>query len=86
MTTTHDYGPDQRYRGHDYIFEPIDAGLKGRMIGWGKGVKQGHYILLEQSESQDGRTRYRIDQIEYKLNPDDMWNAIVSFAPPGELP
>ena len=73
---THDY--TRRTWGHDYIFRPIDDGMKGDMSGWGYGIEQGDYLLLQ---NDDASTRYQVDTIDYYANPDDQWRASVTFAP-----
>lgn len=73
---THDYtNPGW---GHDYIFEPVEEGLKGNMMGWGHGLKNGDYLLLKNGNSS---TRYKIESVEYLGNPPDMWKAKVRFYP-----
>lgn len=73
---THDY--THRGWGHDYIFDPIDNGKRGSMMGWGHGITKGDYLLLQ----NDGdSTRYRVTSIEYMMDPRDMWSAKVTFAP-----
>lgn len=78
---THDYGPGRRGWGHDYAFTPQDGGIRASMSGWGHGISEGDYLLLESSKAADGRARYRVDRIEYCRDPQDMWFAEVSFAP-----
>lgn len=73
---THDY--TFRFWGHDYVFDPVDGGIKGDMMGWGDGLQKGDYLILENGEHG---SRYQIDSIEYLGNPSDMWKAKVSFAP-----
>jgi hypothetical protein len=75
---THDY--TVRKWGHDYTFDPLDEGQRGRMIGWGRGLLNGDYLLLENPESGHP-TRYRIKAVTYFHNPGDMWRADVVFAP-----
>lgn len=72
----HDY--TNRYWGHDYTFDPLDNGIKGRMMGWGCGIKSGDFLIIQNGE---GSTRYKVDSIQYFLDPHDMWSAVVSFAP-----
>ena len=72
---THDYS--RRCWGHDYTFDPIDNGLRGAMMGWGHGLKQGDYLILE---NKDKSTRYQIEKIDYFSDPNDMWSADVVFA------
>ena len=77
--STHDY--TKRYWGHDYIFKPIDGGMRGEVTGWGYGLSDGDYLLLQ---NKGGSTRYRIEQVEYiggQGGPHDMWKADVVFAP-----
>ncbi len=74
--TTHDY--TKRYWGHDYTLEPINQGKKGHMMGWGRGIKKGDFLLLENG---DDSTRYKVDSINYRSDPPDMWSANVTFAP-----
>lgn len=74
---THDY--TVRVPGHDFTFRPRDGGLKGHMMGWGYGLKRGHYLVLPHDEA--GTTRYRIESISYYSDPPDMWSAEVVFAP-----
>jgi len=73
---THDY--TKRYWGHDYTFDPIDDGKKARMMGWGRGIKKGDYLIFQNGK---GTTRYQVKKIEYKRDPNDMWFADVEFAP-----
>lgn len=73
---THDY--TVREWGHDYTYQPIDGGLKGKMVGWGVGIEPGDYLILP---NRDTTTRVRVDRIGYHLDPPDMWEADVSFAP-----
>ena len=76
--TTHDYGPGHRYWGHDYTFTPTAGGQRGRAMGWGQGIRTGDYLLLANGHRS---TRYRVESIEYMLDPDDMWAADLVFAP-----
>lgn len=73
----HDY--TLRGPGHDYNFNPRNDGLEASMIGWGRGIKDGDYLILAH---QDGdTTRYRVKSINYFMDPRDMWKADVEFAP-----
>ncbi|MFJ9771185.1 hypothetical protein ACIRVF_08070 [Kitasatospora sp. NPDC101157] len=80
--TTHDYGPGKRIWGHDYaITRTIDGGQQLKASGWGPGgarIQQGDYLLL-QNGNRD--TRYRVAEVEYCLDPADMWHATLDFAP-----
>ena len=76
---THDYGPGLRKWGHDYTIMGIhDGGKRLNVSGWGDGLREGHYILLQQG---DGSTRYLIKEVSYYSDPDDMWKAVLIFAP-----
>lgn len=76
MNKTYDY--TKRYIGHDFIFHPQDAGLKGHMYGWGLGLVNSDYLILPNGIDN---TRYQIKSISYFLDPSDMWTADVIFAP-----
>jgi hypothetical protein len=73
---THDY--TKRGWGHDYIFRPIDGGMRGSMTGWGHGIGDGDYLILQ---NEGDTTRYRVDEISYYSDPPDQWRASVTFAP-----
>lgn len=75
---THDYSV--RTWGHDYVYKPLDEkGLTADMMGWGCGIEAGDYLIIR--SGQGGTTRYQVASIEYYANPNDMWNAKVTFAP-----
>lgn len=77
---THDY--TNRYWGHDYGITEIINKDTIRMYGWGRGIKKGDFILLENnSHGIRESTRYKITAIEYKDDPPDMWTATAKFAP-----
>lgn len=73
---THDY--TKRYWGHDYVFHPESGGLKAHMMGWGHGLKAGHFLILQNGA---GSTRYQIKKVKYFDDPPDMWDASVVFSP-----
>lgn len=79
---THDFGPGRRYWGHDYtLFKVIDGGRRLRASGWGHDgvlIKKGDYLLLDGGERA---TRYQVEEIDRVMDPDDMWNAVLVFAP-----
>lgn len=79
--TTHDFTTRRGY-GHDYTFEPIDGGWKGKVFGWGYDVKVGDYLILPNG---DLSTRYVVDTVKYYPDPPDMWRAEVTFAPRNAL-
>jgi hypothetical protein len=68
---THDYTHQVR---DSYVFEPIDNYAKGNMTAYGKGVKIGDRIILE--DAGDTYT-YQVEQIDYYLAPPDMWIALL---------
>lgn len=74
---THDY--TKRYWGHDYaILRVENEGEILRMMGWGYGLEAGDYLILSNGGDT---TRYRIQTVEYKSNPRDMWSITAVFAP-----
>jgi hypothetical protein len=75
---THDYTGGNRRWGHDYTFRPVNSGAAGEAMGWGRGIVRGDYLILENGT---GSTRYRVVEIEYFMNPDDMWRASVPHHP-----
>jgi hypothetical protein len=76
VVTTHDY--TRLSWGHNYTFKPVRGGLEGQMLGWGKEIRAGDFLLLQNG---DKTTRYRIRDIRYYVDPEDMWEAWVVFAP-----
>lgn len=81
---THDYGPGKRCWGHDFtITRVINEGQCLKVTGWGPligpMIRAGDYLILDRS---DGRsTRYQVQDITYCLDPSDMWEATLAFAP-----
>jgi hypothetical protein len=73
---THDF--TVRCWGHDYTFDPVEGGLRGKAMGWGDGLQDGDYLLLRNGE---GSTRYRIERVRYFSPQGDMWKADLIFAP-----
>lgn len=74
---THDY--TRRTWGHDYTtLKVIDGGQRLRLSGWGLGINSGDYLILLNG---NGTTRYRVDSIEYRMDPCDMWFVEATFAP-----
>jgi hypothetical protein len=77
MPQTHDY--TKRTWGHDYAtVNVIDGGQQLRLSGWGSDIHDGDYLIIRNG---NGTTRYRVDRIEYRMDPADMWFADVTFAP-----
>lgn len=74
---THDYS--RTTWGHDYVIhQVIDNGQRLRVSGWGHGISNGDFIVMS---NPPGTTRYRVDNIDYRCDPPDMWFADLSFAP-----
>ena len=77
MSNTHDY--TNTGWGHDFTVLNIeDNGLSISLAGWGMGLSDNDFIIIKNGA---GTTRYRLDSVEYKSNPSDMWFASASFAP-----
>jgi hypothetical protein len=77
---THDL--TNRGWGRDYTFDPKEDGLKGRMMGWTRGINKGDYLILQNGNET---TRYQVLNIEYAKDPTDMFFADVQFAPREEV-
>lgn len=78
-TTPHTHDYTLRTWGHDYnITNVIDGGMRLRMAGWGRGIKAGDYLILPNGIDT---TRYRLERIDYRTDPSDMWLADAEFAP-----
>lgn len=88
--STHDY--TKRGWGHDYAITDVRAnGQQISMTGWGRGIRQGDYLLIESQSTEPGAnpdTRYRVKSIRYCDDPSDMWSMEATFAsrPPVEEP
>ena len=81
MSTTHDYTKAKRRWGHDIHWSTLDN--KGQRIsagGWGRGIKQGDYLLITNPGNFE-ETRYQVETIEYYADPADQWHGVLSFAP-----
>jgi hypothetical protein len=72
--TTHDY--TDRYWGHYNTIQ--GAGERMVIIGWGKGIEEGDYLILPNGK---GTTRYQVEDVEYFRDPPDMWRIEAAFAP-----
>lgn len=80
MTTTHNYSGRHRRWGHDYaVIDVSDDGSEARFVGWGRGIKDGDYIVIDRDRTST--TRYQVKSIKYKSDPRDCWDAKVVFAP-----
>ena len=78
QSATHDYRC--RGFGHDYVIADVhDDGQRLNMYGWGGGIRSGDYLVM--NHPNGGETRYQMREIEYKLDPADMWFAMAHFAP-----
>jgi MioC protein len=73
----HDYSGRNRTWGHDYSITKV-YGKKVDLLGWGYGIKEGDFIILDNGMST---TNYQIKNIEYFTNPYDMWKATAVFSP-----
>jgi len=70
----HDYTSSTRAIDHDTIFTPMTGGM-AMVGGWGAGVRQGDFLLLDGS----GPTvRYRVEEIRYDGDLMCSWHAVVS--------
>lgn len=74
---THDY--TRKTWGHNYEVMAVKrGGMELRLCGWGHGIKEGDYLILENGS---GSTRYKVESIAYRTDPPDMWFANAVFAP-----
>lgn len=75
---THDY--THRRWGHDFTIMSV-GGPNGQVLhacGWGRGIHNGDFLILPNGGST---TRYSVSEIDYYLDPPDMWTAVLAFAP-----
>jgi len=81
--STHDY--TKRHLGHDYTITDVrKRGMEISMMGWGHGISEGDYMLLEGQSKKPGAnpdTRYQVKKIRYLGDPPDMWSMEATFAP-----
>jgi hypothetical protein len=82
---THDFGPGRRFWGHDFCIDKVvDGGQHIQASGWGHDgalIRPGDYLIL--AKGDDRSTRYRVEKVEYAMDPNDMWFARLQFAPRG---
>jgi len=86
---THDYRRSRCTIGWDYTFDSTDGGKYARMIGWSTDPRTGHvvrlaagdFVLFTNLKSDNGETRYQIEQIKYYRDPRDMFSAQLVWAP-----
>lgn len=72
----HDYR--QRYWGHDYTLTPDPDPITARIIGWGRNLREGDLLIIPRKESS-AAAFYRIEALEYKADPPDMWFTTCRF-------
>jgi hypothetical protein len=77
----HDYTAPTRGYGHDYILTPDPDPSTAKVTGWGCGLRVGDYLMLSRSTSSDETALYRLTEVVYKMDPEDMWNARAVFVP-----
>jgi len=75
MSKIHDYR--SRYWGHDYVWTPRKEGQEGTLMGWGKGIEKGDYIIFGEAQG----ARYKVIKICYYRDPSDMFSAELKFFP-----
>ena len=74
---THDFSKTSW--GHNYnVMDIKDNGMNISLAGWSKGVNAGDFLILKNGSST---TRYLVESVRYKGDPEDMWFAEASFAP-----
>lgn len=75
---THDFS--HRGWGHDYAFEPIDGGWRGKVSGWCRPKPtEGDYLILQNGGR--GTSRYRVLSVRHPSAQGDQFFADVEFAP-----
>lgn len=76
--TTHDYTKPRW--GHDYYVSDVHAeGQSISLSGWGKGIKEGDFLILN-TDNTGRTTRYQVYVIHYYSDPPDQWRADARFA------
>jgi hypothetical protein len=77
----HDY--TIREYGHNYFINKVfDQGQRITAVGWGEGIKQWDYMVVQLDATRT--TRYQFESIHYYHDPPDMWKATLKFAPRDE--
>lgn len=70
--STHDFRPHKlRWGWNGLRFEKMSK-TTAKMTGIGKGIEEGHYIILRQGETDFG---YLVQEIQYESNPSDYFIA-----------
>ena len=75
MRKDHDF--TQQEPGYDYILEVADEEYENKgfyMTGQRLGIKPQDYIVLQNGPDT---VRYRVDSIDYYIDPPDMWLAFL---------
>lgn len=68
--------------GHDYTILSVDEGGTIKMAGWHpKRFAVGDFLILANGT---GTTRYRVTEVDWKQDPQDMFFATAEFAPRGD--
>lgn len=63
----------------DYAFTPIDGGLKGSLVAWGKSPKVGEVLALRNG---DKASCYRVTGLYFPMSADtDVFTAYLEFVP-----
>jgi hypothetical protein len=79
----HDYR--RRYWGHDYSLTPNHDPATAQIIGWGPDLREGDLLIVERPEDRPKTASkaafYRIESLEYKADPPDMWFTTCRFTP-----
>lgn len=61
--------------GNEFVLELMDESLsKYYMTGFGAGIKIGDFIVIE---DRDVTATYQVENIDYYLEPSDMWIALL---------
>lgn len=81
--------PGAEPKAHDYrrggwghaanISEARDGGKKVKMHGFGTGIRPGDFIIKD--NGRGGIASYKVDKIDYKRDPPDMWFASATWTP-----
>jgi hypothetical protein len=44
----------------DYVFTPIDGGIKGHLLAWGKPPRKGNCLILKSDDKEKPGAVYRV--------------------------
>ncbi len=78
--STHDYA-ENRWGHAIEILTVEDEGKSLWVAGFGLGVDEGDFIILDNHGRGEGTTRYQVTEISYYRDPPDMWTGLLTFAP-----